>query len=579
MIDYTKKTSAISNENGITQQRYFASTQNIKECPSNGADLPVLKNSSLASQEKLPDMTANKVQGYGFIPGLWDKIGIVGHRPWAANRAASVPSYTRIPRPPVVLSSTGMPTAPLQFGPVYPAPRQYDLGVQMRPRPDATQGSYGDNIITETPQKSKNEENDKVGTEQQQKHLPKSTSLLIHSIPPKTVGGLQDQLDLNNLSCWCKHKGRRSGSACLKLYCDCFLTGVYCGEKCRCSGSCSNNADETNVHPRTEAIVQALMKDPHAFRLAHNEIALIQKDHRIELMKSSPSSLKAKHRLKASTPSPWSKSYDAVHPVLKKRVDKSIKADKRPPVELLTAQLPPSYYSVPLRVVGGSTILTGLSFSLTHPRDRKKNRAKKPVQSPVKVPVLYSEIATVPSGSIHSRSSIIGPEQKRQRIDDHPGESFRGIEEERMAVFFQSIRAEIKPNEKPWSWFPFEKTQQVAFASYEAVVEDMENVKAAFAAAKTDILTRSYHENRLKRGATQASSESDTLTNADDETDDALRELECDEQIAPNQHVMDDGKVKELTVLAAQDTAILQEMSRIVRRMARELCERRGKNG
>ncbi|KAK3436458.1 hypothetical protein EUGRSUZ_C01266 [Eucalyptus grandis] len=56
--------------------------------------------------------------------------------------------------------------------------------------------------------------------------------------------------------CNCKH------SRCLKLYCECFASGIYC-DKCNCS-NCHNN--EENEAARREAVEATLERNPNAFR-------------------------------------------------------------------------------------------------------------------------------------------------------------------------------------------------------------------------------------------------------------------------------------------------------------------------
>ncbi|KAI3872469.1 hypothetical protein MKX03_023209 [Papaver bracteatum] len=56
--------------------------------------------------------------------------------------------------------------------------------------------------------------------------------------------------------CDCKH------SRCLKLYCECFASGVYC-DGCNCT-NCSNNVE--NETSRLEAVEATLERNPNAFR-------------------------------------------------------------------------------------------------------------------------------------------------------------------------------------------------------------------------------------------------------------------------------------------------------------------------
>lgn len=59
-------------------------------------------------------------------------------------------------------------------------------------------------------------------------------------------------------SCNCKN------SKCLKLYCECFASGIYCSdERCRCVNCCNNALNES---VRARAIANTLEKNPNAFR-------------------------------------------------------------------------------------------------------------------------------------------------------------------------------------------------------------------------------------------------------------------------------------------------------------------------
>lgn len=56
---------------------------------------------------------------------------------------------------------------------------------------------------------------------------------------------------------------------CLKLYCDCFSSGVHCGRSCECNDHCSNNAN--NEEERSAAIKAVLDRKPEAFNDAIKE--------------------------------------------------------------------------------------------------------------------------------------------------------------------------------------------------------------------------------------------------------------------------------------------------------------------
>eukprot|EP00890_Picochlorum_soloecismus_P006260 jgi/Picsp_1/6635/NSC_03978-R1_tesmin tso1-like cxc domain-containing protein len=58
-------------------------------------------------------------------------------------------------------------------------------------------------------------------------------------------------------TCNCKN------SKCLKLYCECFASGGYCNEGCRCR-NCCNNKDNESV--RQQAVESVLDRNPNAFR-------------------------------------------------------------------------------------------------------------------------------------------------------------------------------------------------------------------------------------------------------------------------------------------------------------------------
>jgi hypothetical protein len=400
--------------------------------------------------------------------------------------------------------------------------------------------------------------------------LPDAMALMFHPIPPRIVGGVQDRVHIKKISCSCKGSKRSSGgsgSVCLKMYCDCFATGDYCSEKCKCHASCYNNAAESSVQPRTDAIVEVLKKDQSAFRHAHAKIAQLQKDRRIRLLKTE---------VKTAKPSLQNQSGNrpSMATTLPKPVD-TTSATYSPPVSVLTTQLQPSYYAVPLKVDNGSTALTGLSFSLTHPRNRK-TKTKGPQNT--SLDLKEGPRSTSNSGSaIHKRSE--------REITETPVETFWKKETARTSAFFQAMRAREDPAQKPWSWHPFEETQKDAAARFITIKEDIEGVKTVVTAARIDIMARFYQENRLKRGYAVETNEMDSQlpdrskrNRSNNPDDEAMILLQCDEALEPTESTfpsVDDVQLKEMTILVAQDAALLQETSRIVRRMTRELCQRR----
>ena len=72
---------------------------------------------------------------------------------------------------------------------------------------------------------------------------------------------------------------------CLKLYCECFSSGLLCTESCRCEETCQNQ-DKTkhDIETRNGTILEILKKNPHAFRKAIDSSI---KDHRLSTMVES----------------------------------------------------------------------------------------------------------------------------------------------------------------------------------------------------------------------------------------------------------------------------------------------------
>ncbi|XP_074568058.1 protein tesmin/TSO1-like CXC 5 isoform X2 [Curcuma longa] len=70
------------------------------------------------------------------------------------------------------------------------------------------------------------------------------------------VYNTKDGTPTRKRNCNCKH------SKCLKLYCECFASGVYC-DGCNCTNCCNNVENETVRHEAVEAILE---RNPNAFR-------------------------------------------------------------------------------------------------------------------------------------------------------------------------------------------------------------------------------------------------------------------------------------------------------------------------
>ncbi|KAJ6792425.1 protein tesmin/TSO1-like CXC 5 isoform X1 [Iris pallida] len=73
---------------------------------------------------------------------------------------------------------------------------------------------------------------------------------------PRPVFEVKDGTPTRKKNCNCKH------SRCLKLYCECFASGVYC-DGCNCTKCCNNVENEA---ARQEAVEATLERNPNAFR-------------------------------------------------------------------------------------------------------------------------------------------------------------------------------------------------------------------------------------------------------------------------------------------------------------------------
>ncbi|XP_068648433.1 protein tesmin/TSO1-like CXC 5 [Aristolochia californica] len=91
-------------------------------------------------------------------------------------------------------------------------------------------------------------------------HQPLSMSTIIKPDSPRARSrppfDIKDNTPKKLKQCNCKH------SRCLKLYCECFASGVYC-DGCNCT-NCQNNVE--NEGARQEAVEATLERNPNAFR-------------------------------------------------------------------------------------------------------------------------------------------------------------------------------------------------------------------------------------------------------------------------------------------------------------------------
>ncbi|KAG0461379.1 hypothetical protein HPP92_021676 [Vanilla planifolia] len=92
--------------------------------------------------------------------------------------------------------------------------------------------------------------------------LPASTTIIVgasspsNPVPMKSLYEASESTPKKQKQCNCRN------SKCLKLYCECFSSGVYCNG-CNCL-NCSNNVE--NDAARRDAIETTLERNPNAFR-------------------------------------------------------------------------------------------------------------------------------------------------------------------------------------------------------------------------------------------------------------------------------------------------------------------------
>ncbi|XP_021739196.1 protein tesmin/TSO1-like CXC 5 [Chenopodium quinoa] len=100
--------------------------------------------------------------------------------------------------------------------------------------------------------------------------------------PQATVPVVKDGTPKKQKQCNCKN------SRCLKLYCECFASGIYC-DGCNCV-NCHNNVDHESA--RQEAIGATLERNPNAFR---PKIASSPHGSRMNKPETGPAQLVGKH--------------------------------------------------------------------------------------------------------------------------------------------------------------------------------------------------------------------------------------------------------------------------------------------
>ena len=225
--------------------------------------------------------------------------------------------------------------------------------------------------------------------------------------------------------------------------------------------------------------------------------------------------------------------------------------------------LPPSAFATPVQVEG--KLVQGLSFGRALPSQGAGTNGN--TDSPSKRR-LYHNLMLSPSklGAKHDVS------KKRKMTEGTELEADWNEDTGEVREFFRIMRKQIE-SRKVGDTDKFSEEEdaesRVRFV-LEVVEDDMKNAEKVVEAAELDILTRLHEQ---KRKSSQSNLEP---TEDDDSADDDVAELKCDETLAlPEETRPMDPALKELTILAAQETALIREAARVIRRKARELCERR----
>jgi hypothetical protein len=227
--------------------------------------------------------------------------------------------------------------------------------------------------------------------------------------------------------------------------------------------------------------------------------------------------------------------------------------------------LPPSAFATPVQVEG--KLVQGLSFGRALPSQGQGTNGKE--DSPSKRR-LYHNLMLSPS-KLGARQDI---SKKRKMAEGTELEADWHEDTGEVREFFRIMRKQIdsrKVGDTVTDEFSEEEAAETRVRSVLAVVEDdLKNAEKVVEAAELDILTR-LHEQKRKPSQSNLEPMED-----DDSADDDVAELKCDETLTLSEETRPiDPALKELTILAAQETALIREAARVIRRKARELCERR----
>ncbi|KAF5748572.1 putative transcription factor [Tripterygium wilfordii] len=161
-----------------------------------------------------------------------------------AHGNATVAADFPAKKPARQLDFTGVPSRGSVVLPEYPQPREV-------PQQEPVAASAQIQTHTQTPVGAM-----PVGTSHTQNPSARSLKPESPKSRPRPSVEVKDGTPKKQKQCNCKH------SRCLKLYCECFASGIYC-DGCNCV-NCYNNVE--NEAARREAVEATLERNPNAFR-------------------------------------------------------------------------------------------------------------------------------------------------------------------------------------------------------------------------------------------------------------------------------------------------------------------------
>jgi hypothetical protein len=243
-----------------------------------------------------------------------------------------------------------------------------------------------------------------------------------------------------------------------------------------------------------------------------------------------------------------------------------------------TAVHNPLAYNMPLHV--HQTMVPGVCFSRADPRYNVLAMApKKPPPSRH----LYHNLMLSPSKPI--RSPVAGRNNKGLSGLTTTLEGQWKQETDKLVAFFGQLKDVAKTQlESDDPTVVPKQSDEATAAIYKKVLEDMEAVKNVMEESKTNIQTLLWERKKHHKSKNPKKRVEDMdWERTDEHVDSSEKELRCSETLPPmaepQQPPPDDSdQLRELLVHTVQDTAMMREMARILRRKARELATMRARD-